>query len=1380
MVFTRKYNLVNNLTGWGVFVIALLTYWLTLEPTASYWDCGEFIIQADKLEIGHPPGNPIFMLTARFFANFAFGDASLVALMVNAMSGLLSALTILLLFWTITHLTRRLVVKDKTAELSLTQYLIVIGSGVCGALAYTWSDTFWFSAVEGEVYAFSSFCTALVFWLILKWENRADLPHSDRYLILIAYVIGVSIAVHLLNLLCIPAIVLVYCYRKVPDMDVKKSLLALLVGFAIIVFVLYGLVPGFIEVAGWFELFAVNTLHLPFNSGLILYTALTVGALSWTIYEITTQRSQPRIRISFMLAVLISGILFIGSGLWIGFILLIALGALLYFVWKRHLPVRWMGLVLWSIAVIFVGYSSYALILIRSNAHTPMNQNTPDNVFALSSYLNREQYGETPLLYGYTFESQPQMIAENYENPDYPGVTEQNKIPITEKGNALYSKGVKGARPDNANEYLSNGQQEEIAALDKRGGDFYALYDYMAEPVMNPQLNMLLPRMHSSLPAHQAAYAQWVPDLLEDSEIVEVNGITDEDSKEEIRLLDYEYAMDPETGSYAVNDDGVVYHNEMTAHKPTFGQNLSFFFNYQLNHMYWRYFLWNFAGRQNDINNQNGEKDAGNWLSGIPFIDNARLGDQSLLPDEYGKGNAAHNVFYMLPLLLGIIGLLWQAFCGKHGIEQFWVVFFLFFMTGIAIVLYLNQTPLQPRERDYAYAGSFYAFAIWLGMGVAALHRAITYGMERLGNGNKANGNAQAAANPQTGLAQEAKGAGHVTPRQSLIAAGVAAFIGLLVPLQMVSQTWDDHDRSGRYAARDYAINYLNSLEPNAIVFCNGDNDTFPLWYAQEVEGIRPDVKIINLSYLGSEWYANQQRLQTYSAAPVSFTATPQDYAYGRRDIVRATEMTDFYKEVPLLTALKEIYSDKALEIDPKVVGPVIAHGMTYIDVDAETVRKRGLVPDSVQPDTQIPVQLNSMTLGQMLMLDIIATNAAEGWKRPIYWACTVGTENYQQFLPYVRFTGMAYQLVPYQANGEVDTEITYNIVMGKNGKPGYLWGGADNYGNPPYFDETATRMLSATRLSMIELAKTLVIEGNEIMGREGAMTQAAKRKFDMAVKVLKLFEAKLAGPANPLSFSDVYTLGTTWCSLGEALKDKAYMERGLKVFENAMIRYGSNVKYANMLASVWGVRKSKVAVDGKEVDVVTGLNAQTTPENSLILFSYYELVKLYNSFSDIMSHDFDQAACPDDVLDGNKLTNATLSVLKKAGISPKLTERLKRYYIEYNLKSSGAGDYGTYGSGDYANETLDEATLRQYADELARWAEIVVNMQGKSPADYAASSPEEMAIDSIFYLGLQQFVDLGGSTEMLAEYPIFDQVDAQRTQRLSEEFDKNHPESGQ
>lgn len=398
-MITKQYKLVNNITGWVVFVIALATYWLTLEPTASYWDCGEFIIQADKLEVGHPPGNPIFMLTARFFANFASSPQT-VSLMVNAMSGLLSALTILLLFWTITHLVRRLIVRRNDANIGLGRYLAIMGSGVVGALAYAWSDTFWFSAVEAEVYAFSSFCTALVFWLILKWENRADKPHSDAYLILIAYIIGVSVAVHLLNLLCIPAIALVFAYRKFPNMNVWKSLAALGISFGVIVLVLYGLVPGFIKVAQVFELFCVNTLHFGYNVGVIIYAAITVGIILWCLYELYRQKSANGIRISFILTVAFSGMLcFTSSGL-VWFLLLAVLAAVMFIVFRRGLPVRVLNVIAWSIAVIFVGYSSYALILIRSSADTPMNQNSPDNVFDLASYLSREQYGETPLLYG--------------------------------------------------------------------------------------------------------------------------------------------------------------------------------------------------------------------------------------------------------------------------------------------------------------------------------------------------------------------------------------------------------------------------------------------------------------------------------------------------------------------------------------------------------------------------------------------------------------------------------------------------------------------------------------------------------------------------------------------------------------------------------------------------------------------------------------------------------------------------------------------------------------------------------------------------------------------------------------------------------------------
>ncbi|MDE6768324.1 MAG: DUF2723 domain-containing protein, partial [Muribaculaceae bacterium] len=500
-MISKKYQLINNIGGWFVFTIALITYWLTLEPTASYWDCGEFIIQADKLEIGHPPGNPIFMLTARFFANFA-PDAGSISVMVNAMSGLLSALTILLLFWTITHLVRRLVVKDgQRKDISIQQYVAIMGSGLVGSLAYCWSDTFWFSAVEGEVYAFSSFCTALVFWLILKWENRADQPHSDRYLILIAYIIGVSVAVHLLNLLCIPAIVLVFAYRKWNDMNLVSSLVTLLVGFAIIVLVLYGLVPGFIKVAQQFELFFVNGMHMSYNSGALIYVLVTVAVFIWALYSLNSQKSGLMIRLSFLAALAISGIFFFGNGFIIGWILLAIVAALMFTKYGRNLPVRVMTVAMWSIVVIFVGYSSYALILIRSSADTPMNQNAPDNVFDLASYLNREQYGENPLLYGETLYSSPQKQIAGVARDTVGQLEDGTAVilstpyynPGINPGKPLYAKGVEGAIPQSEYDFLSPSEQTKNIELAGKGGDYYVKRDYKPEAKMNPELNMLFP-----------------------------------------------------------------------------------------------------------------------------------------------------------------------------------------------------------------------------------------------------------------------------------------------------------------------------------------------------------------------------------------------------------------------------------------------------------------------------------------------------------------------------------------------------------------------------------------------------------------------------------------------------------------------------------------------------------------------------------------------------------------------------------------------------------------------------------------------------------------------------------------------------------------------
>ena len=852
----RRYNLINDSLGWLCFIIAAFTYLLTVEPTASFWDCPEFISQAFKLEVGHPPGNPIFMLAGRFFVNFVGGDPTKVALAVNSMSALLSAGTILLMFWTITHFVRRLIVSDDAAEISLPKMIAIFGSGLCGALMYTWSDTFWFSAVEGEVYAFSSFCTALVIWLILKWENRADMPHSDRYLVLIAYVIGISIAVHLLNLLCIPAIALVIYYRKFRDTTAKGSLITLALSAVVVALILYGLVPGFIEIAQYFELFFVNTLHTSYNFGVLVYAILLVAALIWCVWALYRGTDVRAIRWSFLLAILLSGIPFIGESLWIPVILTGALAAYLWF--APRLPIRILCLTALSVLVMFVGYSSYALLLIRSSANPPMNQNAPDNVFSLGSYLNREQYGENPLLYGQSFKSE---IVYELDDAGYfsPKVTH---------GKTLYSKAVPDST-DTTPRYVATGEK----------------ISYNWEP------NMFFPRMYSTAPNHPQAYLEWISATEDELPYVQVENVLYKDGTPFMQ-------------------QGVPY--TTTAQMPTQAQNLRYFLNYQLNYMYWRYFMWNFAGRQNDLQGQ-GEPNRGNWISGFSAIDNYRLGDQELLPYDQGEGNKGHNVFYMLPLIMGIIGLLWQAFYSKRGIEQFWIVFFLFFMTGIAIVLYLNQPPLQPRERDYAFAGSFYAFAIWVGMGVAAIYSLLSSAL--------------------------AKNKTEETGSKGMIAACIALVIGLIVPLQVVSQTWDDHDRSGRFTTRDYGMNYLSSLDENAIIFTNGDNDTFPLWYAQEVEGFRTDVRVVNLSYLTTDWYVNQMRMPTYNAPGIEMQAQPSDYAYDRLQVSTFPEQTPA-TAMPALDALKGLYASggKVPEFPSKKV---------YIPVDIDASVEAGVIEPS-------------------------------------------------------------------------------------------------------------------------------------------------------------------------------------------------------------------------------------------------------------------------------------------------------------------------------------------------------------------------------------------------------------------------------------------------
>lgn len=1020
----KRYKLLNNVLGWAVFVIAAVTYILTLESTASFWDCGEFIASGYKLEVGHPPGNPIFMLTARFFANFA-SSPSEVAYMVNLMSGLLSAATILLLFWTITRLAQKIVLREGETEetMSLGQMIAILGSGLVGALAYAWSDTFWFSAVEGEVYAYSSFCTALVFWLILKWESVADLPHANRYIILIAYIIGVSIAVHLLNLLCIPAIVLVYYYRKYKNTDLKGSLIALLVSFVLIVLLLYGLVPGFVEVAGWVELLFVNVFHLPFNSGVVFYFFLIVGVIAWAIYETYAQRSDRLIKISFLISIVLVGIPFIGDGYIIGIVLTAVLAYYLFT--RKKLAVVAMNTILLSLFVIFIGYSSYALIVIRSTANTPMDQNSPEDIFSLGGYLNREQYGDRPLFYGQTF---PAEIARD-----------ANGTAISTKGKAIWKKKLKTSENE-SDRYIVTGYNEH--------------YEYQ------PELNMLFPRMYSDKSEHISAYKEWTNFK---GRPVQVR--TSEGTK--------------------------------TVMKPTFAENLAFFLDYQLNYMYWRYFMWNFAGRQNDIQGH-GEVQNGNWISGFNFIDKHIAGDQTNLPGDL-KNNAGRNVFYMLPLLLGLIGLFYQAFSGKKGIESFWVTFFLFFMTGIAIVIYLNQTPYQPRERDYAYAGSFYAFAIWIGLGVAAVWRGLNYLLKTTDE-----------------------------KPVSTITAAVAALLCLCVPLQMVSQTWDDHDRSGRYVCRDFGMNYLSSVDENGIIFTNGDNDTFPLWYVQEVEGYRTDVRVCNLSYLQTDWYIDQMKRPAYESAPLPISADESKYAYDVRSYNYV--INRLADSITVSDGLDYLYSDEDWTKDVPGYGKLnhLPTNKLYIPVNADAAVASGTVAPELKDSIVsriVPDFTNKrgFTMSEIASLDIINTNAMQGWKRPVYFAVTVGSSYYLGLEDYFSRTGLAYQVVPLKGvSNNIDTDKMYDNMVNK-----FRWGGIDKATpeHPLYLDENVRRMCNTHRMMFGDLVVQLIAEG----------------KTDKALTALDLIMEKIPGWQVTHDLTSV-SLAQSYLDLGEKTKGEALL----------------------------------------------------------------------------------------------------------------------------------------------------------------------------------------------------------------------------------------------
>ncbi|MDR2009551.1 MAG: DUF2723 domain-containing protein [Bacteroidales bacterium] len=932
--------------GWVAFLVALIVYMLTLEPTVSFWDCGEFSSTANKLEVGHPPGAPFFMLVARFFAMFA-SDATQVAYMINTFSAVASAFTIMFLYWTIVYFAKRMIAPDK--KYNMGNVIAIIGAGVIGAMAYTFSDTFWFSAVEAEVYAFSSFFTAIVFWAILKWSEIEDPRVAARWLLLIALMTGMAIGVHLLNLLTIPALAFVVYFKKFKP-TVWGIIITIMTSILIIAVIMWGLIPGVGIIASKLELLFVNKFGLPFNAGFSFWVILTIVSLVLSIY-FTQYGKNNILKIVFpVLSVILIGAPFISGNGFLDFIILAGMVIGIYILVKRKKDVL-LNLIMTAFTLVMIGYSSYAIIVIRSNANPPMDQNSPDDVFNFLSYLNREQYGDRPLLYG------------KYYNAGLP-----NESSV---GSPVYVF---------------------------RDGE-YKIVSYRRNYKYDPRHCTIFPRMFSDEERHIDVY----------------------------------------------KDFGDIKRNQ----KPTFANNIKFFFSYQMNWMYWRYFMWNFAGRQNDVQGD-GNAMHGNWISGIKSIDNMRLGDQDLMPD-YLKENKANNKYYMLPLILGLLGLAYQLF--KHK-KDWWIVTLLFILTGIAIVVYLNQTPLQPRERDYAYAGSFYAFSVWIGLGVVAL-----YGILR-----------------------------KFSP--AIVAGSIATLICIPVPLIMATENWDDHNRSNRYVARDFGHNYLISCAPNAILFTHGDNDTFPVWYAQEVEGIRTDVKVCCLPYFNSDWYIDQMKTKSYEADPMPLTISRDKYEPTVRDYLQLYGRADDRGYISLDSLLNYIVDDKVSTHKERISrnSPELntyyfyPKNKYYLKTDVNTVINNGTVKekDIDKIDTLIRVDMdrNSLYKNEMMILDLLRTN---NWERPIYYT-SIKTPNVMGLDNYFQNEGFNYRLVPINSGSQprIDTEILYNNMMNL-----YKWG---NMNDPDvYIDHTIDRSTKTIRIreNFRNLAIALVREGDTVKARE-------------------------------------------------------------------------------------------------------------------------------------------------------------------------------------------------------------------------------------------------------------------------------------------------------
>ena len=908
-----NFKKLNNIVGWGVFMIATIVYFLTLETTVSWWDCGEYISTAYKLQVGHPPGAPLFQMLGRFFSLFAFGDVTKVALMINAMSALCSSFTILFLFWTITLLAKKLWMKDGEDSPTANKFN-VLAAGVIGALAYTFSDTFWFSAVESEVYAMSSLFTAVTFWAILKWEEVADEPTNYRWIIFIAYLIGLSIGVHLLNLLCIPAVVYIVYFKKFKKVTTKGFILAGIISVVLVGFIQVILIPAIVSICGKFELFFVNSLGAPFNLGTIVYFVL-------------------------LIALIILGIYFTNK-------------------YKKVI----LNTAVLSFMFILIGYSSFFMLVIRANANTPINENEPSEAVSMLSYLKREQYGSWPLVYG------PYYMAKPYDA--------NSSSPI----------------------YVRDEAKGKYVITDKREG---------TDPIYDDNVMTIFPRMwNGTKPSYISTYNQYI----DKSKMVPVTMKKSDGTKE-------------------------------TVLRPTFMQNLKFFIGYQCNHMYWRYFMWNFVGRQNDIQGH-GEIENGNWVSGIGFIDNARLGNQDNLPKS--MSNSGRTEFYFLPLILGLIGLFYHI---KRDMKNSWVVFLLFFMTGLAIVIYLNQTPYQPRERDYAYAGSFYAFCIWIGFGLLGVVEMLQKVMK-----NK-------------------------------MAVSVVAFVLCLsVPTVMAASGWEGHNRAEKTSALDWGKNYLKNLPENAVIFTRGDNDTFPLWYVQEVEGYRTDVRVCNYMLSSGYWYVHQMGRKQYESERLPLSLTPEQYDNGVNEPVFIQEV--FEGPVELKDAIEFIKSDNVKTKVSLMSGDkanYLPARNLKITVDKEAVVRNGIVPESMKDQIvdeivwRIPESVNYLYKNDLMLLDFMATN---DWTRAVYFTSLSDIKNVLGIDKYLHQEGLSHRFIPVLASdyhkdaGGVYVEGSYELLMADD----IRWGNLNKEGVA--VDPESRRNLLFVKQAYMRLAQSLLNRG--------------------------------------------------------------------------------------------------------------------------------------------------------------------------------------------------------------------------------------------------------------------------------------------------------------